>query len=1356
MQSFAPYPSLTVLRDEHRTLLQNRREDGNTAVFITQISTFIQRGTATGVLLAAESDRFDAQNLLDFWENELHHLQREAPEATLAEYDPELAPELDDTLSPYIGLDAFNAQNSSLFYGRETIVNEMIAHLENGRFLAISGLSGSGKSSIAQAGLLPKLQTRNESAHWHYFPRFTPGLQPIRNLAQTIQPSNTPSNWLAETIAQMQSEASTLSTIIRENTSATAVLYIDQFEELYTLDSDPDIRQPFFANLLHYIQDPATQNRLIITMRTDFESRLTQTEELQRLYQNGQFTIKAMTATELHTVIIKPAEQVGLQFEDGIPDQLVRDVLGEPSALPLLQFALLELWKHRYKNRITWQTYSEVGGAQIALSQAADRLYDSIGPKAQAALKHIFRQLIRPLPGLEVTRQPTNRVTLYTSKHNPEIIDSVLAELDKANLIHVTAGTTANEDRVELTHEALVRSWPRLATWLAESRVQQRKRLRLTSMAQQWDALERDDSALLRGLVLQEAAQYDDLDELESHFVQASHNAANHEEAAAEAARQQELKTVRRNNRRLLLLTLLLLFFFGTAMIFAIFARMSLAVAQESIDQANAAQATAVSAQSTAVWNANVAATAQADANAQQQAAIIDRDAAQQSAQLAVAAQQDAETERNNAETARNEAEANARQSLARQLSSQAINQLQSDPALALLLAVEGAYIPLAAQEFVPLEITDALYRAIEASQLQRTLPGHADRITAVSLIPSNDNTPARILSSSLDGTAKVWDASNGQELRTLRDHTAGIIDLAANPSQNLWATAGLDGRITLYTLDTLTRQAQYASDSNAPVKAIALSPDGTQLAAAFAGSLVIVWEIANNTPAYFLFDLQEEINDLTFTPDGRLLALAGEKGTLSIRNATTGVPINGLIQEDSNGQPIPISALAYSPDGTLLAAILQNSSVRIFANKADGLTPINNIPGQTQFTGIAFNPQNNNLVTGSGDNSAKVWDVTTGELIYTLAGHNGAVSAVAYSADGEQIVTGSQDSIVRLWRTGTGTEPIILSGHSAPINALAYNEDGTQIATASDDNTAIVWNPENGAILHTFSRHDGPVNDLAFDPTNNYLATASDDRIVRLFDLETEEITAVFRHDASVRAIAFNPSGTVLVSGGDDGLLYSWEMATQSNLQTFNVGAPIRDLAYHPTENVVAVASDTAVSFWNLDTLVKINTIPIENGLINQITFSYDGSRLATASNDGSAILWQYPSGDLLRTFIGHSGSVNDVAFSPDDTFLATAGADRTARIWEVATGANVRIVRGHTGGITAVSFTPNPTEPHLATASQDGNAQITPLTEIEALFVQAWRLLERPLTPTECIQYHHTQPCLTTNITQPPPITP
>ena len=390
-----------------------------------------------------------------------------------------------------------------------------------------------------------------------------------------------------------------------------------------------------------------------------------------------------------------------------------------------------------------------------------------------------------------------------------------------------------------------------------------------------------------------------------------------------------------------------------------------------------------------------------------------------------------------------------------------------------------------------------------------------------------------------------------------------------------------------------------------------------------------------------------QRVNAVVVSPDNAQVYATGLNDDALVafdRDASGNLTFNSQMKNGVNGvtgMDGP-SRLTISNDGEHM----QNNTVQLFENREEGLTQSNTIPGQTRFTDVAFNPNNNNLVTGSADNSAKVWNSATGELIYSLSGHNGEVSAVSYSLDGEAIVTGSQDSIGRLWRTGTGTEPITLSGHNGALNSIIYNDDGTQIATASDDKSTIIWNPENGAILHTLTRHDGKVNAIAFDPSSTYLATASEDRIIRLFDLSTEEIASVFRHDSPVRALTFDPTGERIVAGGDDGLLQVWEVATESNPQTIDIEMPIRDIAYHPNEDVVAVATETAVSLWNLATAELINRISIENGIVNKIAFNHAGTLLATAGNNGAATLWQYPSGELVRTLIGHNGSVNDVTF--------------------------------------------------------------------------------------------------------------
>jgi F0F1-type ATP synthase assembly protein I len=259
-----------------------------------------------------------------------------------------------------------------------------------------------------------------------------------------------------------------------------------------------------------------------------------------------------MHAGELREAIEKPAQNVGLKFEEGLVDQLIREILGEPAALPLLQFALLQLWDNRERNRITWESYRQLGGVMEALAKTADNLYENLLPEEQVTARRILLQIVRPSEGLEVTRNRVLRKSLYVGGEAFDRIDRVLEKLVQSRLVHLTKGETPEEDQVEVAHEALVRNWPRLVEWLEDERVVLRRRQRLATQATQWDARGRidDDSVLLRGWLLDEAKNFTDLNELEATFVQASETAVRKAEKEEEDRRQRELSQAQELARR--------------------------------------------------------------------------------------------------------------------------------------------------------------------------------------------------------------------------------------------------------------------------------------------------------------------------------------------------------------------------------------------------------------------------------------------------------------------------------------------------------------------------------------------------------------------------------------------------------------------------------------------------------------------------------------------------------------------------------------------------------------------------------------------------------------------------------------
>jgi hypothetical protein len=543
------FPSFASLRATHNTLLKRHRESGNTPEFLAEVEAFIQRGQATGALLDAEDDRWASQSLLDYWSAMMHRVGHEPPDATLAEFDPALAPELDDALCPYLGLDAFDEVNHDVFFGRQRLVGETIGRLKESRLLAVVGASGSGKSSLVRAGLLPTLKAGAlpGSQKWHYYPPMMPGSTPLTNLIRLIQPSDADETEpVQHHVNRFRQDPGHLLHLIDELHQVPVVLVVDQFEELFTLCGDDAVRQAFVDNLLALLQAPDASHIVILTMRIDFEPNVARLPRLQPLFEQAQVRVTPLSANELRQAIERPAQVVGLKFEEGVVDALLRDILGEPAALPLLQFTLLKLWENRERNRVTWEAYRQLGGGRQALAHSADQFYRELIPEEQVTAKRILLRMVRPGEGLEVTSNRIRRETLYQAGEARDRIDRVLDKLVQARLVRLTGGDTPADAQVEVAHEALVRNWPRLVDWLEEERENVRQRLRLTAAAGQWAALGKDPEVLLRGALLDQALRYEDLNELEAEFVQASQAAVEEARRKEEEARHRELEQAQR------------------------------------------------------------------------------------------------------------------------------------------------------------------------------------------------------------------------------------------------------------------------------------------------------------------------------------------------------------------------------------------------------------------------------------------------------------------------------------------------------------------------------------------------------------------------------------------------------------------------------------------------------------------------------------------------------------------------------------------------------------------------------------------------------------------------------------------
>jgi formylglycine-generating enzyme required for sulfatase activity len=420
----------------------------------------------------------------------------------------------DEAQCPYLGLRPFDESDAPFFFGRDAELQRLIEKLGATRFLAVLGASGSGKSSLVRAGLLPKIRSGAlpQSDTWTIIPPFTPGAHPLANLAAALLKCF-PHDSMQKTLDQMSADERTLhlaSTFAMSGQSAHAriVWMLDQFEEAFTLCQDADERARFFDNLLFAATEPGGPSIIIVTLRSDFYSRCAMHPELAAQISARQFLVGDLLPDGWRQIIEEPARRVNLELENGLTATILKDVANQPGALPLLEHALFELWQARRGKMLTLEAYRATGGVDGAIAKRADELYQNFDAAHQAATQRILLRLTQPGEGTEDTRRHATKAELITREDERTVIDQVLERFTNARLLTAYRDELTGNEMVDVAHEALIRGWTRLQHWLEQNRAGLRVHRRLAQAAERWQQLQHDAGALYRGLQLLEASEW--------------------------------------------------------------------------------------------------------------------------------------------------------------------------------------------------------------------------------------------------------------------------------------------------------------------------------------------------------------------------------------------------------------------------------------------------------------------------------------------------------------------------------------------------------------------------------------------------------------------------------------------------------------------------------------------------------------------------------------------------------------------------------------------------------------------------------------------------------------------------------
>jgi len=1188
--------------------------------------------------------------------------------------------------NPFKGLRPFQAADARDFFGREKLVRRLVKHLEGHdkpvRFLAVVGPSGSGKSSVVKAGLIPALWRGDlpGSECW-FVVELISGAYPLDELeiGLTQVAANQPSN-LREHLERDARGLVRAANLILPNDNSELVIIVDQFEEVFTLVED-ETRRGQFLDLLHSAAtDPRSRVRVIITLRADFYDRPLYYPQIGELVRTHMETVMPLSADELEAAIVKPATRVGVAFEPGLVATIIGDVHYQPGALPLLQYALTELFEQRTDRTMTHDVYQALGGATGALARRAEELYHEQDEHGQRMLRQMFLRLIALGDGVEDTRRRVRRSELLAIAKDDDHMDELIDTFTAYRLLTLDHDPATRSPTVEIAHEAILREWDRLRAWLHESRDDIRQQRLLAAAATDWQNTSRDPSYLLHGSRMEQAAVWaadtpltltpGEREFLEtSMLTQRQHEESERERQARELAlakevaeaAQQAAASQRQSANRLRYLVGGLVVFLAIAIALSLFA---FGKEREANDSRRTAEREAT------VNHSLVLA-----ANAREESEVGRGDTALLLALEAVTI---------------DKPPADAKNTLANVAFSPATRQVlvgHTGEVTAVAFSPDGNLLLSAgcAQD-VALDRTcpqaALILWHLESGTVQRQWTGHADWIKAVAFdtVPDSEgNYPA--VSASADGTLIMWDTAAGQALHHLEGHRGSVNDVVFVPGQHTLISAGDDGTAILWDA-TSGEMVQRMKGHTAAVNTVAVDPDGLRAATASDDGLIIEWDIAPDSPTLGEPSQRFEghgsrVGSAVYASGGTALVSNSPDLSLRLWDAQTGEEIRQRVIGAWGG------AMVISPDGhTVLYPIGDLYMWDIEVWWQDQL-----LTGHTgTIRDAAFSPDGARAATAASDGTVRVWNIEAQEAIqrYDLGG---PVFAVEVSPDGRVVAGGAPPGDLWLIDPADAEAARAIPGpglHVAP-GAIALDPDGHRALVGTlklDSQVRIMrltlWDLDSGEAIQEFSARAFPWRSVAISPDGRLALGGTQDfsendlggELV-LLDLDTGEIVREFDTTQDITAVAFSRDGKQAVSGS----CYSasatlWDIETGQAVRTFpDQPACVLDVIYGPDEKtIIAGSNDGSITEWHTATGDKVRKFVGHDGPVWRLDLGPDNRVMASGSSDGSVILWDYQTGDVLHRMEGHAGWIFDVGFSMDGKRVYSASADGTVREWNAS----------------------------------------------------------------------------------------
>jgi WD40 repeat protein len=1182
---------------------------------------------------------------------------------------------------PYPGLDAFGPGQAKWFYGRETVTGELLRYLDEmarggpGGPLLVVAPSGTGKSSLLGAGLLTALAEGRlpvpGSAWW---PRLmiTPGSHPLRTLRSVL---------------------ATLATVQTSAMDSRFVVVIDQLEEIFTLCESEAERSEFIDEIGTLAADAGPGSALVVLgMRADFYARATAYKLLRQSMQSRQVVVGAMSATEVRQAVIRPARAVGLTLEAGLTERLLRD-LGvdegasagnsaasespeadgaldgsrsagggyEPGRLPLLAHALRATWQYRDGNRLTIAGYAATGGIAGAIARTAEDVYTRLDEPGQAATRQVFLGLVRVGEATgdgDATADARRRVaadSLLGLAADPAAARAALDAFTAARLL------TSGGQAVEITHEALLRRWPRLREWIDEDRSGLLVRQELEDAAATWAREGRDAAGLYGGVRLASAQGWATDPGHLRELTQAGR------EFLAASQRRRRRGARRRNGIIAVLAALSLLL--GGLSVFALNQR---SAAQASYTKATAALLAAEAGQAWSDFRPDTALkfAVQADrldpSSSQVRSTLLTSQAVPITGRLLVNGTNENYNIVGTAFSPAGTLVAGTTQDDRVQLWNAATHRLLWNFQFP---KIDGGTAQVNAVAFSPQGRIMAVTQPGGTWLFDVSNPAHPvhvgtlpvpavpndphPQVVSLAYSPNGTTLAAGISTSTTNpdvGIVLLWNVTT-RAVASLIPEPARAESVSFTPDGRSLVAAVANGGVDLWDVARRTKTAvvQPQDRSGTSAGGAAVSPDGRTIAFGVQNPddtfVIKLWSVASHrVTATVKVNGASGITSLAFSPDGTQLAEAGFDGTVRLWDArdpdSPSLPLGNF-----SGHRFPIEHIAFSPDGATLASASNDGSIGLWNTRGAILGGVTN-----SSDALAFSPDGKTLAISTsvpGHFDIALYSMPARKLAGLLPVTG--IAALAFSPDGRTLAVAPANAPgdpVELWNVATRRMTgQVTTGFTSRINSIAFSPDGTLLAvSAIQDRTMQVWSTTRLSRVAAFSdtqqttfpaQLGGGVFMQAFSPDGRLLAAVGIDAQIRVYSVPGFSPLTVFPALDAPSSLAFSPDGRALAVGNSDGNVYVYSVpASYTNLNkdiafrgVFAASTKgIFSVEFLSDDSLIAGGSDGVVRFWNMPAGKFTSTIPAQTlathwGTIAAMSYNARLGLLATGSPSGTRV---------------------------------------------------------------------------------------------------------------------------------------